>query len=645
MEFSPSHGSHRQSHTWWQRHALTVRLAVCFVANTLATVYVLFFERSAPTVNLIWVANGLLLAYLLLAPRWRWPAYLTAGLAGMVFGSVLIGEPWTTILLFNVLNFVEIIFAALLLRRKSTQLPRFTDRRYLLKFVAFAVMLGPLLAGSLLLVLTAVWRRDAHLKLLLDWVIGDGLGTAVMVPTFVAIFQTHYRDFASLKKHWHYPFLLVVVTVAAFSQNRMPLFILIFPILVLLLMRLGLGWAALATLFVAASASWHSIHGYGPFAISGSAYSVGASIQLQFFLACCIFMVYLVSVILEERDESEYQLQQVSSIHSVVTDNSRDVIVLADLNGRFTYVSPAVETMNGWKPGELIHQKLSDQAHPEDRAKVEDAVHRLRHGSEGTIIEYRTQKRNGEYIWVESSLRLFRDRRTRIPAGSLSLVRDITERKHNETLLVEAYQALEELAVVDALTGVANRRRFNEYLATEWSRSARLQKPISLLLVDADSLKQHNDSHGHLSGDRCLKAIANAAAEAAKRSEDLVARFGGDEFAIILPGTDNQGAVDVGIKIREVLEQRDPDGVLLPAEPVTVSVGCATWIAKPGEHAEVLIQMADEALYEAKRSGRNQLRNGDFSTPDFHAAESDGRENASQARLNRRGDGSGLHEF
>jgi len=626
LEVSPSHGGHRPQNAWWQRHAFAIRLASCFAANTLATVYVLFFERSAPTVNLIWVANGLLLAYLLLAPRWRWPAYFIAGLAGMVFGSILIGEPWKTILLFNVLNFVEVIFAALLLRGKSTQLPRFTDRRYLVKFVAFAVVLGPLLAGFLLLGFAAVWRHNAHLKLLLDWVIGDGLGTAVMVPTFVAIFQTHYRDFASLKKHWHYPFLLVVVTVAAFSQNRMPLFILIFPILVLLLMRLGLGWAALATLFVAASASWHSIHGYGPFAISGSAYSVGASIQLQFFLACCIFMVYLVSVILEERDDTEYRLQQISSIHSVVTDNSRDVIVLADLNGRFTYVSPAVESMNGWKPAELKNQKLSDQAHPDDRAKVEEAVHRLRHGSEGAIIEYRTQKRNGGYIWVESSLRLFRDRKTRIPAGSLSLVRDITERKRNETLLIEAYQALEELAVVDALTGVANRRRFNEYLATEWSRSARLQKPISLLLVDADSLKQHNDSHGHLSGDRCLKVIAEAAVEAAKRSEDLVARFGGDEFAVILPGTDNHGAIDVGVKIREALERNDPAQGLLPEEPITVSVGCATSIAKPGEHAEVLIQMADEALYEAKRGGRNQLRNGRLPAPGLDQSVSDGAE-------------------
>jgi diguanylate cyclase (GGDEF)-like protein/PAS domain S-box-containing protein len=390
----------------------------------------------------------------------------------------------------------------------------------------------------------------------------------------------------------------------------MPLFIVIFPVLVLLLMRLGIGWAALATLFVAAAASWYSIHELGPFAISGTAYSVGASIQLQFFVACCIFMVYLVSVILEDRDAKEYRLEEITSIHSMVTDSSRDVILLADLDGQCTYVSPAVEELNGWKPEELMNHKLAAQAHPEDREKVEDAIRRIRHRSEAVIVEYRTQKRNGDYIWIEASFRLFRHRKTRIPAGVLSLVRDITERKRNEGLLMRAYEALEELAVVDALTGVANRRKFDEYLANEWSRAARLQMPLSMLIIDADSFKRHNDSNGHLSGDRCLKQIAEAAMTAAKRPEDLVARIGGDEFAIILSGTDNTGAVAVAEKVREVFRRRSSTLHEGPEGLVTVSIGCATLVPKQGEEPEALIQIADEALYEAKRNGRDQISNG-----------------------------------
>lgn len=615
MNASPFQSGHRPKSLWWRKHAPTSRWVSCFIGITLATTFVVFFERSESTTNLIWIANGLLLTYLLLAPRWRWRGYLVAGLAAMIVGSSLIGEPWQRNLLYNALNLVEVLIGAFLLKRKSTELPRFTDRRYLVKFIGFAVLAGPATAGAILTPIMAIWRHAAPLKTFLDWVLSDGLGAAIVVPTFAAIFQTRFRNSASLKQHWLYPAVLVGVTVAAFSQNRIPIFILIFPVLVLLLMRLGLGWAALSTLFIAASAGWYSLHGSGPFAISRSVDPAETSIQLQFFFACCIFMIYIVSVVLEDRNATEFRLQKIASIHSLVTDNSRDVILLADLDGRRTYVSPAVETMKGWKPEELIHQKLSEHAHPDDREKVDDAIQRLRHGTEEAIIEYRTQKRNGDYIWIESILRMYRDRRTGIPAGILSLVRDITERKHSEDLLHRAYEALEELAVVDALTGIANRRRFDECLASEWSLSARLERPISLLLMDADSLKERNDSYGHLCGDRCLKQIANVAKEAANRPTDLIARFGGDEFGVILPDTDISGAIKVGSKIREVLSRHNAANDGNPDGLVTISIGCASAVPKPGQDATSLIQAADDLLYRAKRNGRDQLCSGLISVP------------------------------
>ena len=145
------------------------------------------------------------------------------------------------------------------------------------------------------------------------------------------------------------------------------------------------------------------------------------------------------------------------------------------------------------------------------------------------------------------------------------------------------------------------------FRSNEWSRATRLQKPVSLLLIDADSFKQHNDSYGHLSGDRCLKRIAQAAIEAAKRPEDLVARFGGDEFAVILPNTDEQGAQEVGGKIRAILNRRASDRKENPEGSFTISVGCGTVVPKMGDHPEDLIHIADQALYKAKRNGRDQL--------------------------------------
>jgi diguanylate cyclase (GGDEF)-like protein/PAS domain S-box-containing protein len=609
LQVSPSHDARRLERPWWREYSFAIRLVLCFLCVILATVAVTFLEREGGGANLIWCANGLLLTYLLLAPRWRWPGYLTVGVSAMVVGSAIIGEPWRTNLLYNGLNLIEIMIGALLLRRKSTQLPRFTDRRYLVQFIGFAVLAGPVIAGSILSLIMSVWRHAPVLKTLLDWVSSDGLGAAIVVPTFGAIFQTRFRDAASLRRHWFYPFVISLVTLVAFSQNNTPCLILILPLLVLLLMRLGLGGAALATLLIATTASWFTLHGFGPFAISQRLDSVESSIQLQFFVACCIFLIYIVSVLLEDRNAIEHRLQEIAAIHALVTENSRDVILLADLDGRRTYVSPAVERMKGFKPEELISQKLSDLVHPADREKVEETVRQLRLGTEGANIEYRAQTRNGDYIWVDASLRMFRDRKTGIPAGILSLIRDITERKRNEDLLLKANESLEKLAIVDALTGVANRRRFDECLAHEWSRSARLCEPISLLLIDADSFKLLNDSLGHLAGDRCLKRIAESALEAAMRPSDLVARFGGDEFVVILPNTDSRGAEEVGRQIGVNLRRRNAALDEIAEGLMTISVGCATVIPKPDEQAATLIQIADEGLYNAKRNGRDQLCN------------------------------------
>jgi PAS domain S-box-containing protein len=443
----PLHDGRHPKPVWWRKQASAFRVAFCFFSVALATISVWFFQREGSGANLIWSANGLLLTYLLLAPRWRWPVYLTTGLTAMVVGSALIGEVWKTNLLYNGLNLVEVIVGALLLRRKSTQLPRFTDPNYLVRFVCYAVLAGPIIAGSILALIMAAWRDAAPIKTLLEWVIGDGLGAAVVIPTFAAIFQSRFRDSASLKRHWFYPLVLAVVTVVAFSQNRTSFLLLILPLLVLVLMRLGLGFAALATLLIAATASWYTIHGSGPFAISKSVDLVDSSIQLQFFVACCIFMIYIVSIVLEERSAIEQRLQEIASIHALVTENSRDVILLADLEGRRTYVSPAIERMKGWKPEELINRRLSEQAHLEDRGRLEDTIRRLRLGSEDAIIEYRAQNRKGEYGWVEANLHMFRDRKTGIPSGILSLIRDISERKRSE----DALRRTEKLAATGRL--------------------------------------------------------------------------------------------------------------------------------------------------------------------------------------------------
>lgn len=180
------------------------------------------------------------------------------------------------------------------------------------------------------------------------------------------------------------------------------------------------------------------------------------------------------------------------------------------------------------------------------------------------------------------------------------------ERKQAESKLFAANQKLIILATLDDLTAVANRRYFNEHLAREWRRLKRDQTPLSLILCDVDYFKHYNDYYGHLAGDETLKQVAQAIKKVVKRPADLVARYGGEEFIILLPNTSMAGAMQVGELIRQQVEQlKIPHAQSLASNYVTLSLGISSLVPCLNDAPEVLIKMADEALYAAKRQGRN----------------------------------------
>jgi diguanylate cyclase (GGDEF)-like protein len=172
--------------------------------------------------------------------------------------------------------------------------------------------------------------------------------------------------------------------------------------------------------------------------------------------------------------------------------------------------------------------------------------------------------------------------------------------------LEKANTRLEELAMQDGLTGIANRRRFDQRFEMEWHRAHRSERPLSLLLIDVDHFKQLNDSQGHVAGDECLQTLAAALRNVVRRPGDLLARYGGDEFVALLPETDAAGAVRVATLMRETLASQgwscNADG-----SPATVSIGCSCWDSRHAATAEELMEAADKALYQAKQQGRNRV--------------------------------------
>lgn len=192
--------------------------------------------------------------------------------------------------------------------------------------------------------------------------------------------------------------------------------------------------------------------------------------------------------------------------------------------------------------------------------------------------------------------------------GMVATFKDITERKYAENTLKEANERLERLSTLDGLTGVDNRRSFDQTIQQEWKRLQRTKDFLSLIMCDVDFFKLFNDTYGHQSGDDCLKSVARAMKGVARRAGDCVARYGGEEFAVILPVTGKKNAVFIAEKIRQTLEKKAIAHTKSSVAPfVTLSLGVATVIPDDQGTPELLIKCADDALYLAKSSGRNRV--------------------------------------
>ena len=175
--------------------------------------------------------------------------------------------------------------------------------------------------------------------------------------------------------------------------------------------------------------------------------------------------------------------------------------------------------------------------------------------------------------------------------------------------LEQANKQLQKLALVDELTQITNRRGFEQYFNREYRRMKRDKKPLSLIIADVDYFKNYNDRYGHKAGDHCLKQIAQTINSTLKRAGDLVCRYGGEEFAIILPDTDSYGAVHLAETIREQIQQLN---IIHESSTVsnliTLSLGVATTMSTTASQPDIMLKAADDALYQAKQQGRDRYR-------------------------------------
>ena len=328
-------------------------------------------------------------------------------------------------------------------------------------------------------------------------------------------------------------------------------------------------------------------------------------------------VLHIVSVVRDvtERKEVEKALMESEEQYRSILNASPDNITITDLAGKILMASPAAKKMFGYAVDfeGFSHMHLLDFIVPEDQERAKKNLERMYESRLNKPNEYRAVGKDLNIFHVEVNSEFVRNQNGQ-PIRMVFIIRDITERKRVEKQIQELLQELEieksnavKESITDSLTGIFNRRYFDLALDTEFYRLKRSGRKLSLIMFDIDHFKKFNDTYGHLAGDDCLKSIGALMESIIHRATDVVSRYGGEEFVVILPETDLRGAVILAESIQKsVLDLKIPHETSETENYVTVSLGVVSMYPNQLVSPKQLISLADEALYRAKDQGRNR---------------------------------------
>jgi diguanylate cyclase (GGDEF)-like protein/PAS domain S-box-containing protein len=312
---------------------------------------------------------------------------------------------------------------------------------------------------------------------------------------------------------------------------------------------------------------------------------------------------------IDQRVAAEQKLKDSEARYRLLAECATDMIFQLDHDLKRRYVSPACREVLGYAPDEMLGAVPVAMVHPDDAERVARVFQSVIAGEvERASVNNRIRHRDGRWIWVDAELRLLRDSQTGAPSGIVGSLRDVSERKEAEERLEQENRQLALQAAKDGLTGLLNRRAFDETLQREFRRSIRESGRIGLIMIDVDDFKSFNDLRGHSAGDACLRSVGAAIAGALQRPGDCAARYGGDEFVVLLPNTNEAGALEVAERVLLAVKRLGIDHSETRKHRITVSAGAASVNSDPATtDPDALVQAADRALYAAKRAGRDAV--------------------------------------
>lgn len=569
-------------------------------------------------IAIFWLPNGVLLGALLLVPRRYWALHLLLAVVAEIAADL----PTFTLLQtfgFAAVNLSECLFAAWLLQRVAQ--PFVLDRlRHVALFGLYALVVAcglAALVGAFIYTLTAS-TSTSFWAFWMIWWLGDGLGVLLVTPLLLGWLQ---QGFPSERRRQREAMTLVVLTLLlsiwVFSRaaNDTASFpsspFLLLPLSLWAAVRFGVLGAASVALLIAITAVTASIYGLGPLVAA----TPGATVlMLQQYLAAQAFSSLALGALLQELRDRNDRLR----IHKKAFEAINDGVAILDAPAPgmpVVYANPAFEAMGK----QLASAALREQVGQDGRDGS---------SAEGRSVRTLLQdvRPDGTEFWSELLIDPVRDARGRT-THYVAIQHDMTEVKRKEAALRAAHDALDrlnrelearvdartrelqlanqrlaELASIDPLTAVSNRRHFLELARPEISRAKRQGLPLAVIMLDIDFFKSINDRFGHETGDKVLVALA-ATIRGALRGGDIFARLGGEEFVLMLPGQDFPEAVRLAERLRELIAQNEVPG---SGAHITVSAG-VSGLENDTDEIDDLLRRADQGLYRAKSEGRDRV--------------------------------------
>ena len=558
--------------------------------------------KGADNIAAVWPPSGYLLAMLLLMPARARIGAAAGMVAASLSANMLAATPLTQSAAFTFANVCEALIALWLIKRHDRTVPTFMATRSVVNF-CFAALAASVASAAIATLLTG-----GGFEFFRSWTTTVALGMLVVTPPVVMIARLaesgllRHTNRATIMEATVMLTITGVVTLACFTQSGYPVTFIPCVAVIACSYRLGPFGAGGSMLIVAIITSWTTGRGMGPIAGMDAPPEV-IILFLQFYLLTLLGSALPLAALLVGRQRLARRLEQsnrwllqaeaVALVGHWRVDLVRWTIQWSDQAYR----------IHGIEPGTPMTIESSLTLYmPEDAARMRATLEKaVMSGAafefQGQIIRTDDELRD---IASNGSIELSRGGK---PVGIFGTIQDVTETVENARMLEAARNDAEAAANTDALTGLPNRRHTLTFLEHALAGARDNDAPLAVAIFDIDHFKRINDVHGHGVGDEVIRRVAQRA-KAALREEDLVGRFGGEEFVCIFQRSSAQAAELVAERIRKAIEGSGRSGDNGP--PATVSIGLAVYSGDAT--AQDLLQRADEALYIAKRDGRNRLR-------------------------------------